>query len=429
MDCRRTQIRASQRQSFPCLPFRFGKAPGMARIEEQRAEHGKKRETKSGVRKKKKKEDYKMNENRDKIIIRTSIIGILVNVLLAAFKAAVGLLSRSVAVVMDAVNNLSDALSSVITILGTKLAGKEPDKKHPLGYGRIEYLSAMIISVIVLYAGVTSLVESVKKILHPEKPDYSATALLIIAVAVVAKVALGRFVKKKGVEVKSDSLVASGSDALHDSIISVSTLAAAVIYLFFHISLEAWLGAIISAVIVKSGLDMLRDTVSEILGERIDAETAQSVKNTICQTKGVRGAYDLVINNYGPNRQIGSVHIEVPDTMTAGELDGLEREISMNVFQKHHIILTGISVYSMNVDDAEAVRVETGIRKILEGYPDVLQMHGFFLDKNDKSMKFDIIISYDAPNRRQIYKEITKKVKAAFPEYTPQIQLDYDISD
>ena len=370
-----------------------------------------------------------MNENRDKTIIRTSIIGILVNILLAAFKAAVGLLSHSISVVMDAVNNLSDALSSVITILGTKLAGKEPDKKHPLGYGRIEYLSAMIISVIVLYAGVSSLVESVKKILHPEKPDYSATALLIIAVAVVAKIILGSFVKKKGLDVKSDSLVASGSDALHDSIISASTLAAAVIYLFFHISLEAWLGAIISAVIVKSGLDMLRDTVSEILGERIDAETAQSVKDTICQTEGVHGAYDLVINNYGPNRQIGSVHIEVPDTMTVGELDGLEREISKNVFIKHHLILTGISVYSMNMGDKEAVRVETGVRKILEAYPDVLQMHGFFLDKKDKTMKFDIIISYDAQNREQLYKEIMKKVAAAFPEYTPQVQLDFDISD
>ena len=134
-----------------------------------------------------------MNENREKIIVRTSIIGILVNILLAAFKAVVGMLSHSIAVVMDAVNNLSDAMSSVITILGTKLAGKEPDKKHPLGYGRIEYLSAMIISVIVLYAGVSSLVESVKKILHPETPDYSATALLIIAVAVVAKIILGKF--------------------------------------------------------------------------------------------------------------------------------------------------------------------------------------------------------------------------------------------
>lgn len=400
----------------------------MTRIEKQKAEHSKNREAKSGVQKEKK-EDHKMNENRDKTIIRTSIIGILVNVLLAAFKAVVGLLSHSIAVVMDAVNNLSDALSSVITILGTKLAGKEPDKKHPLGYGRIEYLSAMIISVIVLYAGVSSLVESVKKILHPEKPDYSATALLIIAVAVVAKIILGSFVKKKGLDVKSDSLVASGSDALHDSIISASTLAAAVIYLFFHISLEAWLGAIISAVIVKSGLDMLRDTVSEILGERIDAETAQSVKDTICQTEGVRGAYDLVINNYGPNRQIGSVHIEVPDTMTVGELDGLEREISKNVFVKHHLILTGISVYSMNMGDKEAVRVETGVRKILETYPDVLQMHGFFLDKKDKTMKFDIIISYDAQNREQLYKEIMKKVAAAFPEYTPQVQLDFDISD
>ena len=400
----------------------------MTRIEKQKAEHSKNREAKSGVQKEKK-EDHKMNENRDKTIIRTSIIGILVNILLAAFKAAVGLLSHSISVVMDAVNNLSDALSSVITILGTKLAGKEPDKKHPLGYGRIEYLSAMIISVIVLYAGVSSLVESVKKILHPEKPDYSATALLIIAVAVVAKIILGSFVKKKGLDVKSDALVASGSDALHDSIISASTLAAAVIYLFFHISLEAWLGAIISAVIVKSGLDLLRDTVSEILGERIDAETAQSVKDTICQTEGVRGAYDLVINNYGPNRQIGSVHIEVPDTMTVGELDGLEREISKNVFVKHHLILTGISVYSMNMGDKEAVRVETGVRKILEAYPDVLQMHGFFLDKKDKTMKFDIIISYDAQNREQLYKEIMKKVAAAFPEYTPQVQLDFDISD
>lgn len=400
----------------------------MTRIEKRKAEHSKNREAKSGVQKEKK-EDHTMNENRDKIIIRTSIIGILVNILLAAFKAAVGLLSHSISVVMDAVNNLSDALSSVITILGTKLAGKEPDKKHPLGYGRIEYLSAMIISVIVLYAGVSSLVESVKKILHPEKPDYSATALLIIAVAVVAKIILGSFVKKKGLDVKSDSLVASGSDALHDSIISASTLAAAVIYLFFHISLEAWLGAIISAVIVKSGLDMLRDTVSEILGERIDAETAQSVKDTICQTEGVRGAYDLVINNYGPNRQIGSVHIEVPDTMTVGELDGLEREISKNVFVKHHLILTGISVYSMNMGDKEAVRVETGVRKILEAYPDVLQMHGFFLDKKDKTMKFDIIISYDAQNREQLYKEIMKKVAATFPEYTPQVQLDFDISD
>ncbi len=370
-----------------------------------------------------------MNDNREKIIVRTSVIGILANVALAAFKAAVGLLSHSIAVVMDAVNNLSDALSSVITIVGTKLAGKAPDKKHPLGYGRLEYLSAMIIAVIVLYAGISSLAESVKKILHPQTPNYSAVALIIIAVAVVAKVVLGLFVKRTGQNVKSDALVASGSDALHDSIISVSTLAAAAIYLLFHISLEAWLGAVISVFIVKAGLDILRDTVSQILGERIDAETARNVKATICGVDGVQGAYDLVINNYGPGRQIGSVHIEVPGTLSALELDRLERKIVTAVFEKHRIILTGVSVYAMNTEDPETMRVERNLRKLLDAYPDVIQMHGFYLDKTARTLRFDIIISYDAKNRRAQYKEIVQKVKAAFPDYDVEIVLDFDISE
>ena len=370
-----------------------------------------------------------MDNSRSKIIIRTSIVGILVNVMLAGFKAFIGMLSNSVAIVMDAVNNLSDALSSVITIIGTRLAGKEPDKKHPLGYGRIENLSAMIISVIVLYAGISSLRESVDKILHPQTPDYSATALIIIAVAVIAKIVLGLYVKSKGQTVKSDSLVASGSDALHDSVISASTLAAAALYLLFDIRIEAWLGAIISVVIIKSGLEMLRDTISTVLGERIDAETSQAVKQTISETDGVYGAYDLIINNYGPNRQIGSVHIAVPENMTARELDELERKIAVNVFRKNHVILTGISVYSMNIHDQEAAAIEKQIRDILEKYPDVLQMHGFYLDRSGKTINFDIIISFDAKDRRRLYDRIFKEVSAAFPEYTVEIQLDSDISD
>ena len=161
----------------------------------------------------------KESENRDKVIVRTSIVGIVANIFLAAFKAVVGILSHSIAVVLDAVNNLSDALSSVITIVGTKLAGKLPDKKHPLGYGRIEYLSAMIVAAIVLYAGITSLVESVKKIIHPEKADYSAVALIIIASAVVVKLILGRYVKAQGEKVNSSALVASGADASFDAIL------------------------------------------------------------------------------------------------------------------------------------------------------------------------------------------------------------------
>ena len=219
-----------------------------------------------------------------------------------------------------------------------------------------------------------------------------------------AKVLLGLFVKRTGENVKSDSLVASGSDALNDAIISVSTLAAAAIYLIFGISLEAWLGAVISVFIVKAGIDILRDTVSQILGERIDAKTAQGIKQTICQIDGVEGAYDLIVNNYGPSRQIGSVHIEVPDTMTAVELDSLERDVANAVFEQHHVILAGISVYAKNTGNSEAVRIEKAIRDLLEGYPDVLQMHGFFLDPTEKTVQFDIIISYDAPDRKGLYR-------------------------
>ena len=167
--------------------------------------------------------------SREKTIVKTSIIGIAANVFLAAFKAFVGLMTNSIAIVLDAVNNISDAGSSLITIIGTKLAGKEPDKKHPFGYGRIEYLSAMIISVIVLYAGITSFVESVKQIIHPETPDYNVVSLVIVGVAVVVKILLGRYVKGVGVRVNSDSLINSGEDATLDSVISASTLVAAVI--------------------------------------------------------------------------------------------------------------------------------------------------------------------------------------------------------
>ena len=265
--------------------------------------------------------------NRDRIIIRTSIIGILANVFLAAFKAVIGLTAHSIAIVMDAVNNISDAASSVITIVGTKLAGKEPDKKHPFGYGRIEYLSAMVISLLVLYAGVTALVESVKKIIHPNVPDYTAASLIIVAVAVIVKIVLGRYVKHVGEEVNSDSLVNSGEDATLDSVISASTIVAAIIYLVFGLSLEAWLGAVIALVIIKSGIEMLRDTISQILGEKNDPDLAKNIKETVCSFPDVHGAYDLVLNNYGPDKWNGSIHMEVPDTLTADRLDQLIRDI------------------------------------------------------------------------------------------------------
>ena len=370
-----------------------------------------------------------MEASREKTIVMTSVIGIVANVFLAGFKAAIGLMTHSIAIVLDAVNNISDAGSSLITIVGTKLAGREPDKKHPFGYGRIEYLSAMIISVIVLYAGITSFVESVKQIIHPETPDYSAVSLIIVAVAVVVKILLGRYVKNVGVRVHSDSLINSGEDATLDSVISASTLLAAGIFLIFHISLEAWLGAIISAVIIKSGIEMLRDTISRILGERNDAELAKSIQQTVTGFPDVQGAYDLVLNNYGPDTWNGSIHIEVPDTYSADRLDELLREIQMAVFKEHRVILTAIGVYAVNTKDEETIAAREKVREIVFAHPYVRQMHGFYLIKDRKIMRFDLVISFDAKDRRAVYNEAVADVQRAFPDYQLQAAMDSDFAE
>ena len=370
-----------------------------------------------------------MENSREKTIVRTSIIGIIANVFLAAFKAVIGLMANSIAIVLDAVNNISDAGSSLITIIGTKLAGREPDKKHPFGYGRIEYLSAMIISVIVLYAGITSFVESVKQIIHPETPDYNAVSLIIVAVAVVVKILLGRYVKSVGVKVNSDSLINSGEDTTLDSIISASTLAAAGIFLIFHVSLEAWLGAVISLVIIKSGIEMLRNTISQILGERNDTELAKGIHQTVMSFPDVQGAYDLVLNNYGPDTWNGSIHIEVQDTCSADQLDQLIREITMKVLAEHHVILTAIGVYSVNTKDESIILAHRKVQNIVLAHEHVKQMHGFYLLEKQKTMRFDVVISFDAKDRKAVCREVTENVQKEFPDYQLQVTMDTDYAE
>lgn len=364
---------------------------------------------------------------RNRVIIRTSILGIFANLLLAGFKAAVGLLSNSIAIVLDAVNNLSDALSSVITIVGTRLAGKKPDKKHPYGHGRVEYLTAAIIAVIVLYAGVSSLVESVKKIISPDTPDYSTVSLIIVGAAVLVKLALGFYVKKTGERVHSDALAASGEDARNDAVISAATLVAAAVYLIWGVAVEAWLGAVISLVILKSGYDMLRQTISRILGERVDSELSLGVKQTVVGFPEVQGAYDLILHSYGPDMIIGSIHIEVPDTMTAGQLDQLERDITDRVAEAHGVILTGISVYSVNTSDDAVARTREEIRRRVMVHDHVLQLHGFHM--HDDEIRFDLVVGFEAKDRRALYADICREIQEAYPQYRIYITLDSDVSD
>ena len=365
---------------------------------------------------------------REKIIVKTSIVGIITNILLAAFKAAVGLLSNSIAIILDAINNLSDALSSVITIIGAKLAGKLPDKKHPLGYGRVEYISSMLVSALVLYAGITALVESVKKMIHPEAVNYSLLTLVVLGVAIGVKLVLGKYVKTKGEQVNSGALIASGSDASFDAILSASVLASALLYLCCHISLEAYVGVAISLVIIKVGIGMLTETLNDILGQRPEAELVKQVKQIILAEPQVHGVYDLLINNYGPNKNYASLHLELDDTLTVAEVDELTRKIENAVYRQTGIILTGVGVYAFNTSSQEVAQVRNAVQKMVLSHDWALQMHGFYMDPVHKKLQCDVVLSFDV-ERKKALDTLTQEVQQAYPDYTVQITPDVDIID
>lgn len=364
---------------------------------------------------------------REKKIVKTSILGIVVNIILVIFKAIIGVIVNSIAIILDAVNNLTDALSSVITIIGTKLANKAPDKKHPYGYGRIEYFTSVIIAAIVLFAGITAMKESFEKIINPGETDYSLVSMIIIAVAVVVKFVFGRYVKKVGNNVNSQSLVASGQDAFMDAVLSFTTLVAAIINYIWHLSLEGYLGVIIAIFIIKSAVEMLKETVNTMIGEREDKEFTDKIKEKVRSYDEVQGAYDLTLHNYGPSKIIGTVHIQVRDDMTAEEIHTLTKQITIDIFNEFGIIIT-IGIYAAN-DKGEFGEIKKELANVVKEYKEINQVHGFYVDKTNNNVYFDLIIDFEAESQEKIKEEIIQKLKAKFPNYEFIIILDADISD
>lgn len=366
--------------------------------------------------------------NREKTIITTSFIGIGGNLLLVAGKALIGFLANSVSIILDAVNNLTDALSSVITIIGTKLAGKKPDKKHPFGHGRIEYLTSLIIAVIILVAGGSAIYESILSLINKTEATYSNISLIIISIAIVVKIALGLFFRKMGKKTSSDALKGSGIDALFDAILSLSTLIGAIVAMFTGVHIEGYLGILIGLFIIKSGIDVLRGAISNIIGERTSEETSLAIKKAVCAHEGVIGAYDLILNNYGPNKSIGSIHIEVDDNMTAKKIHKLSREISAEAYLKFGTILT-VGIYASNNNHPEQKEIRNYVYELVRSYEQINEIHAFYIDEVNKVISFDLIVSFKEESPDKIVSEIKEKVKEKYPGYECIIVLDADFTD
>lgn len=364
--------------------------------------------------------------DRTKGIVRASYVGIGGNMVLVAFKLAVGIAANSIAIILDAVNNASDALSSIITIIGTKLANKPPDRDHPFGHGRIEYLTSMIIAVIILAAGLVSVRESIDKIIHPGETDYTYITVIVIVASILAKIFIGIYLGRAGKKFSSQALVASAVDSNYDAVISGGTLVAALVAMFWSIDIDGIVGLIISAFVIKAGIDILREALDPIIGARESDEFGHEIKMYIEKFPEVNGVYDLILDDFGPGTFMGSVHIEVDDDMTAGRIHELTRDISEKVYQKFHVILTvGIYATNMNVEFAP---IRECLMTEVAKHPEVLGVHGFYVDSRKDQIDFDLVIDFKC-DAEAIRHSIVKVVKEKYPQYKYNVVIDADYTD
>ncbi|MCR5667286.1 MAG: cation diffusion facilitator family transporter [Eubacterium sp.] len=373
-------------------------------------------------------------DNRKNIVIKASVFNILATAIMASAKVVAGVLSSSSAMIMDAVSYYSDVLVALVVLVGVVLAHKEADQKHPFGYGRIEYISTMLIALFLLYTGVQSLVGAMQGLIAWMKapldydPSYSAASIFILVLTLVIKYAIGLYLKKKGTQIKSDGLMAAAGSAIKKAQFSFATLAIALLFILTGFSADKILSVVIAIFVLKAGIMLLLKTVGNILGKRIAPELSSQVKQAIASMEGVNGAYDLILHNYGPDNYQGSVHIEVDDSMTLPQLDTLQRKIVHKIYTEYGIILTGIGIYASNSSQQEVLDELAKIRTLAGEY-EAMAVHGFYMNSQDKEMSFDVVYSFEHRERKKRFEELKIEIKSRYPEYEITMGMDLNYSD
>lgn len=351
---------------------------------------------------------------RTGIINRTSILGIVVNVLIAGVKIAAGLLASSVAIVSEGVNNAADALTSVLTMVGTRLAGRHPDAKHPFGYGRIEYLTGLVVAVVIIVSGVQMLIESVKLIFRPEELSISYVSLAIVAVSAVVKFFLGLYTIARGRVVQSDALVGVGLECRGDSYISIITIGVAVVFLLTGVSLDAYAGVVMSAIILKAGVEVLLKIVSELIGRPGEKELATKIYQLVRATPGVVGAADMMLHNYGPNAWSGSVNVEIDHAKSVGEVYAMLHELQLGIMHEEHVTMV-FGVYAVDDDHVETRRIRRTILEYVKAHEHVKSFHAVYLEPGTNRLYCDLVVDYELADWGALRADFLDYMKAKVP--------------
>ena len=351
---------------------------------------------------------------RTGIINRTSILGIVVNVLIAGVKIAAGLLASSVAIVSEGVTNAADALTSVLTMVGTRLAGRHPDAKHPFGYGRIEYLTGLVVAVVIIVSGVQMLIESVKLIFRPEELSISYVSLAIVAVSAVVKFFLGLYTIARGRVAQSDALVGVGLECRGDSYISIITIGVAVVFLLTGVSLDAYAGVVMSAIILKAGVEVLLKIVSELIGRPGEKELATKIYQLVRATPGVVGAADMMLHNYGPNAWSGSVNVEIDHAKSVGEVYAMLHELQLGIMHEEHVTMV-FGVYAVDDDHVETRRIRRTILEYVKAHEHVKSFHAVYLEPGTNRLYCDLVVDYELADSGALRADFLDYMKAKVP--------------
>lgn len=362
-------------------------------------------------------------ESREGVVVATSALGILVNLILAALKIIVGTAAASIAIVSEGVNNASDSATALITIVGTKLSAKHPTEKHPFGFGRIEYLTSLLIAVLILVTGFELLKSSVTLIFHPEAPNISYLTLTLIAISAVIKMVLGKYTIAQGKRVDSSSLIAVGVDCSNDSIISVVTIVASAVYLIFHFSLDAYVGVFTSVIVLKSGIDVLKDTLSDLLGQSGEEELAKELYKVIRSEPIVLNAADMMLHNYGPDAYSGSVNVEVDHSKTVGEAYAALHALQLRIMQKYHIVMV-FGIYAVDQANPHMRELRKQIAEFVRKKEHVSSFHALYIDPDNQNIYCDLVVDYALQDWDALREEFLQYMATLYPTQAVQLVIE-----
>lgn len=363
--------------------------------------------------------------DREDIITMTSGLGIAVNLLLAGIKIFIGLMTSSIAILSEGANNAADVMTSVLALLGAVLSKKHPDEKHPFGYGRLEYLASLVISALILATGIEMLSNAVKRIFNPVPLSITYLALVIIAVSALIKFFLGIYTISMGKKADSTSLVGVGLESRNDGLSSIITILSFLIFLLFHISIDAYAGILISAMIVKAGIDTLMDTVSELIGRPGEHELAMKLYRIIRGTKGILAAADMRLHNYGPNAWSGSVNVEIDHKKTVGEVYELLHELQLKIMHEMKVTLV-FGIYAVDNDHDYARELRKRIAYFVKATDHVKSFHAVFLDKASMRMYCDLVVDYELRDWSAVRDKFAAYMAEHYPEYQIELTIETD---